>query len=492
MIILYILTYLRMKTLYKFMAMVALSVSSVASFAQLKGKTAIELRDMMGAGWNVGNSLDAYAKTGLEAETSWGNPKISECLIEKAYQTGFRTIRVPVSWGGHISSQNGYDSYIDRQWLARVKEVVDYGYSRGMFVILNIHHDNGAQNTNTCFFPSTAQKDKSVKYVTEIWTQLADYFADYDQHLIFETLNEPRLVGDSNEWWFCPVDNPQQSQIRDAISVINDMNQAGVNAIRNGKGYNDDRMILVPGYAACPDGVCTNLFKVPEDKTSGRIGLEVHAYRPTELCLTGDRTTFKDADRQTIINEVFAPLSQKYGNTNIPVIIDETSISDKGQGTEERLKWINCYYNLAKEYKMPCVLWDNGTTWETYQRGLKEGWSNPNENGECHGFMNRNSCQWTDETLVNQIIAIIGVPVASDLLTVANDVKIYSVGGMLYVSAENEIDRVRLIDMNGHVLLDKIADSESVEYNVSNVTPGVYAVYVETQGGNKAEMVIVK
>lgn len=481
-----------MKTFYKLMTMAALSLSSVVSFAQLKGKTAVELRDMMGAGWNVGNSLDAFGKPGMEAETSWGNPKVSECIVDKAYQAGFRTLRVPVSWGGHISSQNGYQSYIDRQWLGRVKEVVDYGYNRGMFVILNIHHDNGADNTNTCFFPTNAQKDKSVKYVTEIWTQLADYFADYDQHLIFETLNEPRLVGDMNEWWFYPVDYPQQSQIREAISVINDMNQAGVNAIRNGKGNNNDRMILVPGYAACPDGVCTSLFQVPNDPTPNRIGLEVHAYRPTELCLTGDRKTFQDSDRQTIINEVFAPLSQKYGNTNIPIIIDETSIADKGQGTQERLKWINCYYSLAKEYKMPCVLWDNGTTWQTYQLGLTQGWSDPNVNGECHGFMNRNNCQWTDPTLISRIIEIIGVPVTTVLNVVANDVKVYSANGMLYVSAENEIDRVRVIDMNGHVLLDKIAESNSVEYSVSNINPGVYAVYVETQGGNKAEMVVVK
>ena len=58
---------------------------------------------------------------------------------------------------------------------------------------------------------------------------------------------------------------------------------------------------------------------------------------------------------------------------------------------------------IAKEYKMPCVLWDNGTTWATYQQGLKEGWSNPNENGECHGFMNRTTGQWNQPQMVQKI-----------------------------------------------------------------------------------------
>lgn len=481
-----------MNKFYKFLSVAALSLLSTSVFAQLTGKTAIEIRDMMGTGWNVGNSLDAYMYTGLEAETSWGNPRISDDLIKRCYETGFRTIRVPVSWGGHISSQNGYSSYIDRAWLARVKEVVDYAYNRGMFVILNIHHDNGAENKNTCFFPNSANKDKSIKYVREIWTQLAEYFADYDQHLIFETLNEPRLVGDQHEWWFYPVDYPQQSQIRDAMDVINQMNQAGVDAIRNGQGYNNDRMILVPGYAACPDGVVTSLFKLPNDKTPNRIGLEVHAYRPTELCLSGDRKYFQDRDRQTIIDEVFAPLSAKYGNTNIPIIIDETSISDKGQGSAERVKWINCYFELAKTYKMPCVLWDNGTTWETYQLGLQQGWSNPKENGECHGWINRQTAQWTDASLVNRVIEIAGIPRPTGLSLVANDVKLYSANGIVYVSAENNVERVRIIDMNGRILVDAVADSNEVEVNASNLSSGFYVVYVETTEGNKAEMVMIK
>ena len=196
-----------------------LGMSSTA-FGQtdgLKGNSAIDIMKNIKVGWNLGNSLDATGGSGVTSETSWGNPKTTQRLIDSVKAAGFNAIRVPVSWGTHTSNNGTYTYAVDAQWMARVKEVVDYCYNRGMYVIINLHHDD------SYFFPSSDKLNNSTLYVKEMWTQIAHEFANYDQHLIFETLNEPRLVGDTYEWWF--VKNYPSSQVSDAISCINSLNQ---------------------------------------------------------------------------------------------------------------------------------------------------------------------------------------------------------------------------------------------------------------------------
>lgn len=343
----------------------------------------------------------------------------------------------------------------------------------------------------TLFWPSNAKKDQSIRYVTDIWTQVSEYFKDYDQRLIFETLNEPRLVGDANEWWFWPVDKPNQSNVAEAIGVINEMNQAALNAIRNnGSEANRDRMVLVPGYDASPDGAMTSKFTLPNDQTPNRLGIEVHAYRPTELCLTGDRKYFQENDKQEIRN-VLSPLYNRYVKQQIPVVIDETSIADKGQGDETRLQWFEAFYSIAKEFEMPCVLWDNGTTWETYQRGLKEGWSDPNTNGECHGFMNRNTGNWNQPLMVAKIMEVLG-DAPTDIQNVeSTDMILVNNAGNLSVingGAAIVMNRVLLFNADGKLLLmENMVESVPV----LSLPRGVYFVVVETSFGSvKAKVVL--
>lgn len=453
--------------------------------APINGKTSFEISKLMYTGWNVGNSLDAYKEnyTGLETEIAWGNAKITKHMIDNVHNSGFRTLRIPVSWGQHTRSEGNLQYKIDEAWLNRVREVVDYAIDNDMFVILNIHHDNGDQWNHPYFWPSNAYKDQSIRYVTEIWTQVAEYFKDYDQRLIFETLNEPRLVGDANEWWFWPVDNPNQSGVVEAIGVINEMNQAALDAIRNnGNETNKDRMVLVPGYDASPDGAMSNKFILPTDQSANRIGIEVHAYRPTELCLSGDRLYFQESDKQTI-RDVLSPLYERYIKQQIPVVIDETSISDKGQGDETRLQWFEAFYGIAKEFEMPCVLWDNGTTWETYQRGLKEGWSKADENGECHGFMNRNTGEWNQPQMVAKIMEVLGnAPSAVNDIELADMTLVNNHGELSIVSGGSTVmmNRALLFNANGQML--KMENGvESI--SVSSLPKGLYFIVVETSEG---------
>ena len=263
-------------------ALMTMCVTQVASAAEMNGNTATELVSFIGTGWNLGNTLDAIGGgNSPSSETSWGNPKTTKAMIDAVKAQGFSAVRVPVSWGNHTTGDN---FTIDSKWLARVKEVVAYCIDNDMYVILNIHHDTSTQY----YYPSSEYKERSVKFVNSIWTQVAKYFKDYDQKLIFETLNEPRLAGTGDEWWF-DVNYPNNA-VRDSISAINALNQTAVDAIRAAGGKNTDRCIMVPGYGASIDGCTTSTFKLPDDSTPNRLIVSVHAYTPYNFALNANGT----------------------------------------------------------------------------------------------------------------------------------------------------------------------------------------------------------
>src|SRR5689334_3659926 len=51
----------------------------------------------MGAGWNLGNQMEANSN-GVPSETAWGQPVITQALVDKVKAAGFKTIRIPVSY----------------------------------------------------------------------------------------------------------------------------------------------------------------------------------------------------------------------------------------------------------------------------------------------------------------------------------------------------------------------------------------------------------
>lgn len=292
----------------------------------MSGNTATELVSYIGTGWNLGNTLDATGGgNSLYSETSWGNPKTTKAMIDAVKAQGFNTVRVPVSWGNHTTGDN---FTIDSKWLARVKEVVDYCIDNDMYVILNIHHDTSTQY----YYPSSTYKTQSVKFVKSIWTQVAKYFKDYDQHLVFETLNEPRLVGTCDEWWF-PVNNPS-SAVLDSISVINTLNQTAVDVIRAAGGKNNDRCIMVPGYGASIDGCTTSTFKLPDDSTPNRLIVSVHAYTPYNFALNANGTAEFTNNLKSEVDYLYSTIKSHFIDNGIPAIIGETSASNKNNAAE--------------------------------------------------------------------------------------------------------------------------------------------------------------
>ena len=350
----------------------------------LKNADTEAILEDMGLGWNLGNSLDATGGSGLDTETSWSNPKTTQALIDKVKSLGFNTVRVPVSWGKHVSGDN---YTIDSAWLARVKEVVDYCYKNDMYVILNIHHDtkSSASASGAGYYPRSSAYSSSEKFVTSVWSQAAEYFKDYDYHLIFETLNEPRLIGTGYEWWFNKWSIP--SEVKDAIDCINKLNQKAVDTIRDTGSNNRGRLIMCPGYDASIDGATVSGFKLPTDISGNknRIALSVHAYSPYNFAMnvgSGSTSTYTSSIKNEL-QGLFSTLKSNFRDKGIPVVIGEFGSTDKNN-TAERVKWATDYTALAKKNNIPCVLWDNNAF------AVYNG-NNIVLNSEYHGYINRKS-----------------------------------------------------------------------------------------------------
>ena len=348
----------------------------------LKNADTEAILEDMGLGWNLGNSLDATGGSGLDTETSWSNPKTTQALIDKVKSLGFNTVRVPVSWGKHVSGDN---YTIDSAWLARVKEVVDYCYKNDMYVILNIHHDtkSSASASGAGYYPRSSAYSNSEKFVTSVWSQVAEYFKDYDYHLIFETLNEPRLIGTGYEWGFNKWSIP--SEVKDAIDCINKLNQKAVDTIRATGSNNRGRLIMCPGYDASIDGATVSGFKLPTDISGNknRIAVSVHAYSPYNFAMnvgSGSTSSYTYSIKSEL-QDLFSTLKSNFRDRGIPVVIGEFGSTDKNN-TAERVKWATDYTALAKKNNIPCVLWDNNAF-------ARYNGSSIVLNSEYHGYINR-------------------------------------------------------------------------------------------------------
>lgn len=310
-----------------------------------KDYTVAELTEAMGLGWNLGNTLDAP-----DGETAWGQPETTKAMFDKLKELGFNTVRVPVSWGKHTSGAPDY--IIDEKWMNRVEEIVNYGLDNDMFVIINSHHDNDY------YYPTKDHEEKSVNYIEKIWTQIAERFKDYDQHLIFQSMNEPRLTGTQYEWW---IDYNNQ-QCREAIEVINACNQKFLDVVRASGSRNSNRFLLCGVYCGSAYYSLEEPYKLPTDTVEGKLLISVHAYTPYNIAMNDDMNyrTFDQSCKRDI-DDFMNKHYEKYGKNGVGVIIDEMGIINKSN-PYDRQDWATYFVAKAKSFGMVCCWWDNGHT----------------------------------------------------------------------------------------------------------------------------------
>lgn len=327
---------------------------SLTKTSSSSDETAMEFVSHIKVGWNLGNTLDsvpmAYASP-TSCESSWGCPVTTKQMIDAVKDAGFNCVRVPVSWGQKMDNTT---YQIDENWMNRVQEVVNYVIDNDMYCILNIHHDNTPANY-PYFYPDSAHYAQSEKFVTSVWSQVSERFEAYDNHLIFETLNEPRLVGHNNEWWI----DPNSNDCKDGMDCVNKLNAAALDTIRKSGGNNDKRFVLMPSYAAnCDESTLAGVVMPNDD----HIIAEAHAYTPYNFALAdekdGGTPNWSEANGGADIVNLMKRLQKTYLSKGIPVIIDEFGASNRNN-EDTRAAWAKFYVSQADSYGIPCVLWDN-------------------------------------------------------------------------------------------------------------------------------------
>ena len=335
--------------------------SKMMDFRELSAR---ELLAGMGAGWNLGNTLDAVRSgsgTPAQFETAWGNPVTTPEMIQLLADTGFGTLRIPVTWEAHIGPAPEYK--IDSAWMDRVQEVVDYGIGSGLYVILNLHHEDW-------HFPSYQNYGEAEAKLIAVWTQIAARFRGYSEKLIFETMNEPRMKGTSAEW---------TGGTQEARDVINRWNAAVLAAIRASEGHNALRYVMAPTIAASADLPALLGFELPEDD---RVIVSIHAYAPYNFALNTNAPN-DNAFRPTVEREIdalFLRLDRYFLSKGISVVIGECGSVDK-DNLDDRVAWASYYAGKAAQHGVPCIWWDNGI--KTTPKG-----------NEGFGIMDRRNRTW--------------------------------------------------------------------------------------------------
>lgn len=333
--------------------------------AETKGDSVQFSQNLM-PGWNLGNQLEANSD-GTPSETAWGNPVITEKLIKQVKAQGFKSIRIPVSYLSKIGA--GPDYTIDSKWLDRVQEVVDMCIDNGLYAIINVHGDGYYSIKGgwlLCAEPASEQETIKAKY-EKVWEQIANRFKNYDDHLVFESMNE---VYDGS------YGNPNPEYYNN----INAYNQIFVDTVRKAGGNNNSRYLLIPGWNTdinfttgdCNTYTMEAKFVIPNDS---RIMISVHYYTPWEFCGEEGYDTFykwgdsvkkfvKPRQSETLVNRQFDKLYNAFIKNGYGVVIGEYGSNDKTSkdksNTTYRAYFAEYVNYAAHQRNIVTVYWDNG------------------------------------------------------------------------------------------------------------------------------------
>lgn len=223
----------------RFTSIVLVLFLSSAAWAELP--TAKQIASKMRLGINLGNTLECpYGETG------WGAAYTTQRLMDSIKAAGFNTVRLPCAWFTHSDTVT---NKIQDAWLSRVREIVNYCLKDSMYVVLNIHWDSGWLENHVTVADSARVNVRQRAY----WTQIANYFKNYGDHLLFACANEP---------------NNLESYTGRAVfdSYVNTF----IKAVRATGANNSSRTLIYQGHM--------DHAGIPKDEIPDRLMFEVHNY----------------------------------------------------------------------------------------------------------------------------------------------------------------------------------------------------------------------
>lgn len=355
-----------------------------------------QIVEAMGPGWNLGNQLESVTDN-VPEETNWGNPVITEKLIQSVKAAGFKSIRIPVSYFAKIDDDKDYT--IDSKWLDRVQEVVDYCIKNDLYAVINIHGDGYNTIDGSWLLCNGKNQTEIKKKYKKVWKQIAERFKNYDEHLLFESMNEE-------------FDGSYSEPNKEYYQNINDYNQIFVDTVRKTGDNNTKRWLIIPGWNTNIDYTTGDYgFKLPTDqyrdksidKEEQRIMISVHYYSPWDFCggencvitqwgnEADDPSKTSTTCDETYMKNQLNLMKTTFADKGYPVFIGEYGSIDKTSYDSEN-EYYRAYFarklcQLSRKNGCIPMYWDNGY------------------NG-VHGFglFDRTTCEVTQPVIIDAIM----------------------------------------------------------------------------------------
>ena len=314
------------------------ATDSEGDFAEM---TVMELVAAMQPGWNVGNTLDA-----VKGETSWGNPPITRELFETIRAQGYRSVRIPVTWGHALSE--GPEATIDPDYLARVQEVSQMALDEGFIVMLNMHHDSH------WLYELPQRTEALMARFEAVWTQIAAAFRDAPAQLMLECINEPRF---SEDWG---------DERAEYLELTQQLNRRAYEIIRASGGGNETRAIVMETLVGgITDTKIASLRALMEELDDERLIASAHFYGlwAFSMNIAGETRFTEQVARD--IRQQMGRLHDGFIAHGIPVILGEYGLLGFDMDVEvinqgEKLKFFDTLVSTCRELDITTVLWDNG------------------------------------------------------------------------------------------------------------------------------------
>ena len=355
-----------------------------------------QIVEAMGPGWNLGNQLESVTDN-VPEETDWGNPVITEKLIQSVKAAGFKSIRIPVSYFAKIDDDKDYT--IDSKWLDRVQEVVNYCIKNDLYAVINIHGDGYNTIDGGWLLCNGKNQTEIKKKYKKVWKQIAERFKNYDEHLLFESMNEE-------------FDGSYSEPNKEYYQNINDYNQIFVDTVRKTGDNNTKRWLIIPGWNTNIDYTAGDYgFKLPTDqyrdksidKEEQRIMISVHYYSPWDFCggencvitqwgnEADDPSKTSTTCDETYMKNQLNLMKTTFADKGYPVFIGEYGSIDKTSYDSEN-EYYRAYFarklcQLSRKNGCIPMYWDNGY------------------NG-VHGFglFDRTTCEITQPVIIDAIM----------------------------------------------------------------------------------------
>lgn len=355
-----------------------------------------QIVEAMGPGWNLGNQLESVTDN-VPEETNWGNPVITEKLIQSVKAAGFKSIRIPVSYFAKIDDDKDYT--IDSKWLDRVQEVVNYCIKNDLYAVINIHGDGYNTIDGGWLLCNGKNQTEIKKKYKKVWKQIAERFKNYDEHLLFESMNEE-------------FDGSYSEPNKEYYQNINDYNQIFVDTVRKTGDNNTKRWLIIPGWNTNIDYTAGDYgFKLPTDqyrdksidKEEQRIMISVHYYSPWDFCggencvitqwgnEADDPSKTSTTCDETYMKNQLNLMKTTFADKGYPVFIGEYGSINKTSYDSEN-EYYRAYFarklcQLSRKNGCIPMYWDNGY------------------NG-VHGFglFDRTTCEVTQPVIIDAIM----------------------------------------------------------------------------------------